>query len=170
MLSPSRVAATWIRQIVAKYSPEFYKWVWLQKFRNPETNERVLFHSLPSNEQKKIHDQWASRRQGPHQTQMRRREFQRLRERAQDAARGIDPEEEQAAAKADRKEMAQAIKKMKDKGVPRRIIDKERRRLIQEMESRRLKRKKEREEKMSQAETPVARTVAAKWIEQRVSG
>ena len=167
MLDHTRVAAVWIRQIIAKYSPEFYKWVWLQKFRSPKTNERVLFHSLPPEEQKKIHDEWAARRQGPHQTQMPRREFQRLRERAQDAARGFDPEEEQAAAKADRKEMAQAIKALKDKGVPARIVDKERRRLIQEMESRRLKRKKEREKKMETAQTPVVRTVAARWIAQQ---
>lgn len=150
----TRVASMWIRRmILAKYSPEFYRSVFRKKFHHPETGNMVMFHSLPDEEQKKIHDQWAARQQLP-QARIRRKDFERAREESRMRERGEDPHEEQAAAKADRKEMAQAIKALKDKGVPGRIVDKERRRLIQEMESRRLRRKREREQKLVQQLQP----------------
>lgn len=46
----------------AKYSPTFLKWVENQKFKNPDTNNDVSFHSLPAAEQGKVYDQWATHR------------------------------------------------------------------------------------------------------------
>ena len=149
----------WLRRILlAKYSPEFHRTVFNQKFRHPETGNQVIFYSLPEEEQQKIHARWAERKQLP-QTQIRRKDFNRVRDEARDRERGVDPAAEQAAAKADRKEMAQAIMKLKKRNVPTRIIDKERRTLIREMESRRLKRKTEREKafaEQSEALTPIS--------------
>ena len=95
-------------------------------------------------EKERLHEQWAGRKQLP-QAQIRRKDFMRVREEARDRDRGIDPAAEQAAAKADRKEMVRAIMTLKKRKVPARILDKERKNLIREMESRRLQRKKERE-------------------------
>lgn len=149
-----KVASLWLHRIVvAAFSPEFYRTVVSRRFRHPETGNMVVFHSLPHEMQKKIHDQWASRKQLP-QVKMPRKEFQKLRDEARDRERGFDPAKEQAAAQADRKEMAKALKEMKSKGIPARIMNKERKRLLQEMESRRLKRKKEREEAFAQRLVP----------------
>jgi hypothetical protein len=159
----TKVASEWIRRIlVAKFSPEFYRTIMTRKFQHPETGNRVLFYSLPEAEQKKIHDQWAAG-QGRPQVKIKRKDFTRMRDESKAREQGYDLEEEQAAAKADRKEMAQAIKQMKDRNVPARIIDKERRRFIQQMESNRLKRKKERDEAFAQAQT-----VAASWMASKV--
>jgi len=149
-----KVASLWLHRIVvAAFSPEFYRTVVHQRFRHPETGNMVVFHSLPHEMQKKIHDQWSSRQQLP-QVQISRREFQKLRDEARDRERGFDPAEEQEAAKADRKEMMEELKRLKSRNVPSRILLKERKRLIQEMESRRLKRQKEREEAFAQRLVP----------------
>ena len=140
-----RIASAWLRRILlAKYSPEFHRSVFNQKFRHPETGNQVIFYSLPDEEKERLHEQWAGRKQLP-QAQIRRKDFMRVREEARDRDRGIDPAAEQAAAKADRKEMVRAIMTLKKRKVPARILDKERKNLIREMESRRLQRKKERE-------------------------
>ena len=36
--------------------------VGVRRFRHPETGNMVLFYSLPSEEQKRIHDAWAAKR------------------------------------------------------------------------------------------------------------
>ena len=146
-----RVASLWLRMIIAKYSPEFHRAMYNRKFRHPETGNQVIFYSLPEDEQKKIHEQWAARKQLP-QAVVRRKDFNRMRDESRDRERGIDPVEEQKAAQADRKEMAQELKRLKERNVPERLRDKERRRLIQEMESRRLKRKMEREKAFAEAQ------------------
>lgn len=110
----------------------------------------VMFHSLPADLQKRIHDQWKASRKYLPQVQVKRKEFQRMLDEARDRERGFDPAAEQEAAKADRAEMAAELKRLKERRVPPRIMQKERRRLIQEMESRRMKRKKEREEAFAQ--------------------
>jgi hypothetical protein len=140
-----KVASLWLQRLIrAAFSPEFYRTVVTRRFRHPETGNMVVFHSLPHEMQKKIHDQWSARQDLP-SVQVRRKDFQRMRDRARDMERGFDPDEEAAAAKADRKEMAQEIKRLKERKVPARILQKEKRRLLQELESRRMKRQKERE-------------------------
>lgn len=42
----------------AKYSPGFMKYVEKQKWKHPQTGNDVQFVSLPTEEQKKIHEQW----------------------------------------------------------------------------------------------------------------
>lgn len=60
-----KVAAAWLRR-TAKYGPEFLKHVQGRKFRNPESENQVVFHSLPPKEQARIHAQyWQSRAQQP---------------------------------------------------------------------------------------------------------
>lgn len=54
----SRVAGT----KVAAYSPLFTKFVQGKRFHNPETNEKVLFNSLPGEAKKQIHEQWVAGR------------------------------------------------------------------------------------------------------------
>ena len=60
-----------------------------------------------------------------------------------DKATGGD--EEADAARADRREMAKRLKELKEKKLPPHVFKKEKNRLLQEMESRRLKRKQERQ-------------------------
>jgi len=157
MKAHQKVASLWIRRLIqAAYSPEFYREMGVrQNFRHPETGRMVVFQSLPSEVQKKYHDEWKARKQFP-QSRMRRKDFTKIRDRARDLERGFDPDEEAATAKSDRLEMAKAIKEMKNQGVPARILKKERKRLLQEMESRRLKRKKEREEAFAQSQQGAA--------------
>lgn len=148
MTLASQVADHWLRRILlAAYSPEFYRWVWLKRFRNPETDRYVLFHSLPSQEQQKIHDEWQQGQGGP-KVQMPGREFRKLRQRA---IEGEPDHEELEAAKKDRREMAEQIKKLKERGAPAKILQKERKRLLQEMEIR----KRQRAQARAQAETPM---------------
>jgi len=159
-----RVATEWLRRIIAKYSPEFYRAMGIKtRYRNPETDQWVLFPSLPSEEQQKYYEKWKAR-QGLPQARIPRKDFEQMRENARALERGDDLESEQMAAKADRKEMAQAIKQMKDKKLPTRIIDKERRRFIQELESRRLKRKQERD-KAFEAQNAKTERIASRWLE-----
>lgn len=161
----AQIAHEWLRRIVARYSPEFYRAMGIRtRYRNPETDKWVLFPSLPPEEQKKYYDRWKAR-QGRPQVRVPKKEFQRMREEAKGRDRGDDLEVEQAAAKADRKEMAQAIVQMKKRNVPARIIDKERRRLVQENESRRLKRKQERDKAFAESQ----KKVAARWLLGKVS-
>lgn len=62
---PKKVAKTWLLQ--AAYSAEFLQWAGTQRFRHPETNNRVKFRSLPGEQQARIHEQWAQRRRRPAQ-------------------------------------------------------------------------------------------------------
>lgn len=65
---PDTVARAWIRRLVAKTSPEGYsafrKEVEGQRFRNPETDNDVLFQSLPRREQARIYAQWRRKQRG----------------------------------------------------------------------------------------------------------
>ena len=150
----SQVAERWLRQILARYSPEFYRWTLSKRFPSPKSREQVLFHSLPPEDQKKIHDQWQAGK--PEQSvAVPRKEMRRIREEAVLGPEAIEGrEKEEKAQKSDRKEMAQQLKKLKERGTPSHVLTKERRRLIREMESRRLKRQQGR----AVAETPVVST------------
>ena len=144
------VAARWLRRIIlAKYAPEFYQHVGIQRFRHPETGNMVLFYSLPQEEQKRIHEQWQQRR-APHQMRMPREEWRGLMEEARREEREED-EAEAAAGRADRKEMAAELKRLKERGVDERLLKKERKRMQMEIESRRLRREQERTERAEAA-------------------
>jgi hypothetical protein len=135
----SQVADHWLRRkILAAYSPDFYRWVGIQHFKNRETGRDNLFHSLPPDQQKELHDKWQQSQQRP-SVQVPQREFREMMERAT----GGDVEAE--AAQTDRKEMAEKLKELKTKNLPDRIFKKEKLRLVQEMRSRALQRKKDRE-------------------------
>lgn len=58
-----KIAASWLRRF-AKYNPEFMQWVGQQRFRHPETGNRVLFQSLPDPEQTEIFERWKGLNQG----------------------------------------------------------------------------------------------------------
>jgi len=61
-----RLASCWVRQKIrlAMYNPVFMKWVGQRRFRHPETGNRVLFVSLPEDEQKRIYENWARMTEG----------------------------------------------------------------------------------------------------------
>jgi hypothetical protein len=140
-----KVASTWLRRIVlAAFSPEFYRQIGIQRFRNPDTGNHVLFYSLPQKEQERIHGEWKSKR-SPHRTEVSREDMAKLKREMRRSEREKD-ETEAKAGKADRREMAKALKELKSKNLPKRLFDKEKRRLVQEMESRALAREKKRKE------------------------
>jgi len=145
-----KVASTWLHRIVvAAFSPEFYRQIGVQRFRHPETNNHVLFYSLPQEEQKRIHDQWQAKR-SPHTTQITRSERDHLKREMTREKRERN-EAEAKAGQSDRREMAKALKELKDKNLPKRLYDKEKRRLVQEMESRALVRERERKKQKADA-------------------
>jgi len=150
--SSRRVASIWIRRLItAKYSPEFYRTVVKQRFRHPETGNLVMFHSLPQDAQKKVHDQWAAAR-APHKTQVSRGEWGRIMDKALEDSRRVD-EAEAERRREERREMARAVTELKQRGAPQRIIDKERRRLIREMHQRQLARQREKAEETAREES-----------------
>jgi len=182
LASHERVARRWFQRIItALYSPEFYEWVWLKRFRHPETGNRVLFYSLPSEEQKRIHDQWQARK-APHKVTIPRGEFQKMKERTRQIEMGLDPGAEEEARRKDRLEMAKKLKELKAKNLPFRIFEKERRRLLIELEQRKLKREKEREAEQAEkarrnlpaqwsggSHVIFANRIARRWLLQKVS-
>lgn len=56
-----RIAQEFLRAHLreAKYKPEFLQWAGARQFRNPETDNKVQFISLPVPEQRRIYQQWA---------------------------------------------------------------------------------------------------------------
>jgi|GEM_PF-4924455 len=68
-----RIAQAFVRAHVrqARYSREFLEWVERQKFRSPKTGDPIKFISLPYEEQARIHQQWAQRRQRPEEPESR---------------------------------------------------------------------------------------------------
>jgi len=140
-----KVASTWLRRIVlAAFSPDFYRQIGIQRFRHPETGNEVLFYSLPQEEQQRIHGEWQAKK-SPHTTPVSRRDMGKLKSEMRRSEREKN-EAEAKAGQADRREMAKALKDLKNKNLPKRIFDKEKRRLVQEMESRALAREKERKQ------------------------
>ena len=93
--------------------------VGVRRFRHPETGNMVLFYSLPSEEQKRIHDAWAAKR-SEHKVRLTR------------------PEK---------------LKELKSKNLPKRIFEKEKRRLVQEIEMRAMKREQQRNEEAAKPPT-----------------
>ena len=65
---PRRFARLLVSQALSRtarfVSREFLHWVDRQRFRHPQTGNRVKYKSLPAREQRRIHEQW-SRRQSP---------------------------------------------------------------------------------------------------------
>jgi hypothetical protein len=145
-----KVASTWLRRIVlAAFSPDFYRQIGIQRFRHPETGNHVLFYSLPQEEQKRIHDQWQAKK-APHTREISRADAAHLQKEMRRSEREKN-EAEAKAGQADRREMAKALKELKSKNLPKRLFDKEKRRLVQEMESRALAREKERKKQQADA-------------------
>lgn len=151
MILASQIAERWLRQILARYSPEFYQWTLRKRFPSPKSREQILFHSLPPEEQKRIHDQWQAGK-AERSIAVPRKEMRRIREEAVMGPEAIeDRKKEEEAQKADRKEMAKTLKKLKERRVPPHVLTKEKRRLLREMETRRHKR----QQQQAVAQTPV---------------
>lgn len=148
-----RVAVEYLRRAItassAEFSPEFYRQIGIQRFRHPDTDNHVLFYSLPKKERQRIHDQLTAKKPA-HTTQLSREDMGRLK---QEMTRD-DREQNEAEAKArrsDRREMAKALKELKSKSLPQRLFDKEKRRLLQEIKSRALIREQERKKQQADA-------------------
>ena len=145
MAPHKKVAALWLRRIMlAAFSPEFYRQIGVQRFRHPKTDNHVLFYSLPQEEQQRIHAAWKAK-QTNHKTPVSRKDMRTLKDDMRRSEREKN-EEEAKAGQADRREMAKTLKELKEKKLPKRIFDKEKRRLVQEMETRALARGKKRKE------------------------
>ena len=145
-----KVASTWLRRILlAAFSPEFYRQIGIQRFRHPETGNHVLFYSLPQEEQNRIHGGWEAKK-APHTTQLSREDMTKLKDETVRSERERD-EAEAKAGQSDRREMAKALKELKNKKLPKRVFDKEKRRMIQEMKSRALVRETERKKQQADA-------------------
>ena len=109
-----KVASTWLRRIVlAAFSPEFYRQIGIQRFLHPKTRNHVLFYSLPLEEQKRIHGEWEAKK-SPHRTEVSRGDMTKLKNEMRRSEREKE-ETEAKAGQADRREMAKALKALKDK-------------------------------------------------------